>query len=368
MKQVRFRALAVAGAMAFALTAFSSPAAAVKLDAGEDMFLNLNVLMQPQLGVTYDGNASDTTADFRIRRMRLLFGGQVSKWFSFFMETDSPNLGSQGRWNGFIVQDAFVSFNLHESFNLAAGMILAPFIHQARQSAVSLHTLDYHVPLIKFPKQGHQIWRDMGVEARGIIAGKLDYRIAITNGVPGTADDIPRFTGRIAYNIFDPEPGFFYGGTYLGKKRVLAIGATFDMQPDALLFDATGQPTGDDYTHYAFGGDLFWDLPLKGDRRVSGQVAFVYYGNDDNPDAGMGVLADIGYAFGVWEPILAVDWFKPEGADDLTGQFLGIHAGLNWWVKGHNANIKLDIGLIKAAGLEFGDASVVTTLQTQMFF
>ena len=56
---------------------------------------------------------------------------------------------------------------------------------------------------------------------------------------------LPR-TGRLQINLLDPEPGFFYAGTYLGKKKILSFGITGDTQKS--------------YQYY--GGDVFVDLPL----------------------------------------------------------------------------------------------------------
>jgi hypothetical protein len=92
------------------------------------------------------------------------------------------------------------------------------------------------------------------------------------------------------------------------------------------------------------------------------------YGGDGNPNQGMGVLFDCGMQLGQFEPLVAVDWFKPEGAKDLDGAMLGAHLGLNYWLKGHNVNIKADLGLIKAAGKELGHADRVGLLQTQLLF
>ena len=354
---------------------FARPAKAVTLEVAPDYFVKLHYLLQPWVQLTNDPNgAVDLKSDFFIRRSRIILSGQVSRWVKFFMETDSPNWGKDGNWDpNFFVQDAWVEFDIAPEFKINLGMLLIPFVHQARQGATTLHTLDYHGGMVKYPAGSHQVWRDVGVEFRGVIADALDYRIAITNGVADplltSGQDVPRFSGRVAWNFFEPEPDYFYAGTYLGKKKVLALGLAFDLQPDVV--------NGTDL-YYAFGADLFWDIPMGGER-VSGQAAFVYYngygakdaaGNAVTLDAtGMGLLFDIGYAIGPWEPMIAIDWFRPtDDANDLKDQHLELHLGLAYWLTGHNANIKRDLGLVKAPGLDFGDASRVVTLQTQLLF
>ena len=377
--------LMLAIVVAFAVTSIAGPAEAVKIQVPDkdDMFLKINFLVQPQIQLIHDPLLDDPAlmTDFYLRRTRILLHGQVSKWVSFFFETDQSNWGRKGDWttSEFIVQDAFVDFDIAPEFKIAVGMILTPFVRHFRQSAVSLNTLDYHAALAKYPAGSNKVWRDMGVEFRGIVAKKLDYRLAITNGVPFAAvqgaapagggaapvtytnkSDMPRFTARLAYNLFDTDGGFFYSGTTLGKKRILAIGAAVDLQPGAFA---------DDNTYMAVGGDVFFDIPAGGSNRMSGQVDFVYYGDADgkNANAGMGLLFDFGYAIGDWQPLVAVDWFQPKDAD-LKGSLLGLHLGLNYWLHGHNANIKLDVGLVKAPTRDFGDANIETTIQTQLFF
>lgn len=104
---------------------------------------------------------------------------------------------------------------------------------------------------------------------RGLLLdNQVDVRLAIVDGIeynkevipPDTTvltneDDMPRFVGRIDYNVFDPEPGYFWAGTYLGKKKVLSFGLSFDLQP------GVGGDEGDEL-YYAFAFDAFADIPM----------------------------------------------------------------------------------------------------------
>lgn len=333
-------------------------AGAVKIEASEDVFVDVRYLLQPHVVLSNDPASSPSfTSDFYIRRSQIMLGGQVSPFISFFMATDMPDWGKGGDWSNpsFLVQDALVSFDVHEAFKVSVGMLLIPFVHQTKQGASSLHTLDYHGALVRYP--AGKVWRDNGVEVRGLLAGgRLDYRVAITNGVTSTPHDIPRFSGRLALNLADAEDTLFYGGTYLGRKKVVSFGAAFDVQPEAF---------GGADAYYAFGGDFFVDVPM-GAHRLSGQLDYVYYGGSANPDAGMGVLFDLGYAIGRLEPIVAVDWFMPRGAAGGDDHLFGGHVGLNWWLVGHRANIKLDLGIVKEGGESIGNAARVMTVQTQL--
>ena len=61
-----------------------------------------------------------------------------------------------------------------------------------------------------------------------------------------------RAAGRVQVNLMDPETGFFYAGTYLGTKKILSIGASFDFQ------DAQDQTA---YKYFA--GDVFVDHAVR---------------------------------------------------------------------------------------------------------
>ncbi len=357
-----------------ALTLPAKNAEAVKIGTDENNYIKLNFLAQPQFQITapLDGE-TPVEWGFYLRRTRILLGGQVSKHVQFFMETDISNWGKGGDWTpDFIIQDAFVTFAIHDAFNVSTGMLLLPFTHHFRQSAVSLVTLDYHVAVAKYPAGSHAVWRDMGIEFRGaVLDSHLDYRVAITNGTPlgHTSTDAvtgakvidfarpPRITGRIGTSIFDPDAGMFFGGTSLGKKKVMGGGFSFDVQPDAF-----GQ--GDHY--YALAGDLVLDMPLNDVLRISGQAAFLHYGGDMHAGAGTGVMFDFGLGVKNFQPVvLMVDWFRPAGSTDFSTDHFEAHYGAGWFIQGHNATLKLDIAVIKSVA---NAMSLRGTVQTQLFF
>jgi hypothetical protein len=349
------------GLLAAVLLAGASPARAARVDLARNTFLDLHLLLQPSVQLREDVHAAPQFgSDFYVRRTRFVMAGQVTKWLSFFAETDQPNWGKGGDWTpAFFVQDAFLSLNVHEALVIDGGMLLVPFVHNARQGATSLHSLDYHSDLIRYPTGSNKVWRDNGVEIRGLLLDRrLNYYVAITQGVGKTPHDTPRVSGRLAVNFFDAEDAFFLSGTYLGKKRILSVGAAFDFQQGSF---------GPGTTYAGVGGDIFLDFPLKHRRRVSGQIDVVYYGGGGNPDRGTGLLFDLGYAVGPFEPLVAVDWFRPDGATQLYDNLVGIHGGFNWWAIGHTANLKIDAGFVKGPQRPMRDSWFVLTIQAQLY-
>jgi hypothetical protein len=313
------------------------------------------------------------------------------------METDNPNFGKNGDWSGnSFIQDAFVEFNMGKPLKVDVGMLLLPFAHMSFQSATSLLTMDYHGGMIKYSTS--KVWRDAGIMVRGSVANdKLDYRLAITNGVEnqfgsyladdGTGTmvetpyaealnpaDLPRVTARVNFNAFDTEDGpgaggFYYDGIYLkenenGKlisaKKVLSFGAAVDYQANA-LYDADGETT----RWMGVAADAFWDLPM-GDKKhsLNGQVDFFMYNmGDGHAQNGMGVFGDIGYRVHRVQPLVSVEWFDWTEGDDLD--WISAYGGVNWWYMGHTANVKLQAGGTKIGDGEFG---IAAALQSQLAF
>ena len=368
-------------------------------------------LLQGQALVNSTGNPAGDGwgTDFMLRRARVILAGNVNKWIHFFVETDNPNFGKNGDWSGrTFIQDAYVDLRFFPWLKIAGGLILLPFSHMNRQGATSLNTMDYH-NLFSGKFVADFVWRDVGIEARGIIADMVDYRIGIFNGLRGNTvaknatnpedfaalnpDDWPRFTGRVAINFFDVEDAFFYSGTYLGKKKILSLGFGMDIQPDATLDDQ-----GNLATYMAFSSDIFLDMPLNNEMGISGQVGFVYFNRGHVQDSattccnfgadklasvesityktdtyaahsgsGMGAYGDLAFRWGIFQPTFGMEWFN----SDLAGSdILNIRGGLTMYMKGHRANLKLEyanLGKEDAASGDF-DRSSQITLQAQFLY
>jgi hypothetical protein len=110
--------------------------------------------------------------------------------------------------------------------------------------------------------------RDTGVMLRGyFFCDRLEYRAGVFSGIraPGVKN-APRFTGRLQYNFFDTEVYSFpsYPGSYLGTKKILAVGGGYDTQQDFRYASA----------------DLYLDWPIPlGSFESSIQYQYINGGN-----------------------------------------------------------------------------------------
>lgn len=388
--------------MVFVLAVVAAAPAMAEGKGKDEPSIQVRFLLQPQMqiiqakkqpgadalvNITPDNNGIGQ--EFYLRRTRVILAGKVNKWIHFFFETDNPNLGRNGNAGGTFTQDGFIDFRFFNELKVAAGMILLPFSRHNRQSAASLMGLDYHSAV--FTAWGPQrIWRDYGIEARGIVMDKIDYRVGVFNGFRGTdlkgnvvaTNDIPRITGRVSYSIFDPEPKFFYGGTYLGKKKVLNVGFGFDVQPEGGVEGAAipgGKNKKDLY--YALTGDVFLDWPLGDSMAATFNTGFMFYSygsKEFNIKTSIAMFGEVGFFIQNFQPVVGFEWGQPLDTDTFEdNQILNFRAGLNYYIKGHNATVKIEyastlntIGFAKIpGGPDAGDyRRNVVTLQTQLLF
>lgn len=295
------------------------------------------------------------------RRLRLMFGGKLTEKWSYFFETDSPNLGKSdgtGSKNAgdVYLQDFYVSYKQSSAFNIDLGMILIPLSRNSTQSAATHLASDYGpYSFLNSGPTNSRVGRDYGVQLRGALAtDRLEYRVGVYDGNRGenAAGDL-RFAGRVAFNVFDTETGMFYTGNNLGKKRQLAFGLSYDTQDD---YDAVG-------------ADVFLDLPV-------GDIgAFTVQGDYIDYDGGTTFLtlpkqsvwlAEVGYYFG---NIRLQPWLQYAERDfdaDLLGDESQTWIGLNYRIKGHNQVLRFAYGILEKDGADDRDV-LQLTLQILQF-
>jgi hypothetical protein len=279
---------------------------------------------------------------------------------TFFVETDAPNLGktvaaAKNITPATIIQDAYGEFKINTGLAIDAGLMFVPFSRNSIQSAATLLPIDYgaYTFSASAPTQS-STGRDTGFQAKGyFLANHLEYRIGAFQGVRNArSDNSMRVAGRVQYNVLDPETGFFYAGTYVGTKKILALGAAFDTQSHYHGFD------GDVFTEYPFGPGAF-----------TGQFDVTHFDGDVTLPAlpkQNDVLLELGYLLRAVKvtPVLQFvhrDVVNPSATTDETRTSLGA----NYWWAAHNANIKAAYTNINPKGLskqhEF-------TVQLQVFY
>jgi hypothetical protein len=315
--------------------------------------LNVGFLIQPQLELLQTVDQEGTSTNLYIRRLRVLLGGTLNEHWSFFFETDSPNLGKASPIPGGVapgtkdqgdmfVQDAFVTYSRSQAFKVDAGMIMLPHSRNGTQSAATLLPVDYGpYTFIDSGPCGERVGRDYGVQLRGYPANqRFEYRLAIAQGVRGSEARNPlRITGRAVYYPFGAETGFFYGGTFQGTKRQLGFGAGFDAQDDARLYSA----------------DAFFETPVANKTQgVTLQFNWMRYDGGTflpalpKQDA---FLIEAGYHVANHRLTPFMQYQARGFASAALPDQNSLQAGVAWWMAGHQRNLKLSAGRLHTEGL-----------------
>ena len=414
----------VGSLMGLLLASWALPAGAVTVfeDKEKGVVVNVGVLAQPWLQVTAPGGgAGEGTCgterpscftntgnpdggpsfDMFMRRARLMLWGNITKDLAVFIDTDQSNWGKNGLYNQpMVVQDAFFSYTVMPEFKVDVGLMLVPLSHHTLEGATSLHALDYHSDLIRFPA-GHT-FRDVGLQFRGLVANDMiHYRFGIFNGVrqaavpaPPPPDPalppppanypvnnlgLPRFAGHLRVNVVGVEPDFFVKGIYFSETPIVSIGVGADFQPNAVL------RAFDQRRNYFQGSlDVFAEIPFSADDEVIVK-ANVFYASigasgvtgpavNTRPQGAIGAYLEAGYRMGSIEPLAFIEAYQEPDAEDEPGarSYVSPHVGLNYWAMKHNFNIKTDLGYrVYQANLDDPPPAIreiIWTTQGQVFF
>jgi len=335
-------------------TAPPKPAAQgpLKIETPNGSNIKFGLLLQPQLQSVSSATLDGYSNNLYLRRTRILIGGTLFGVLDYFVDTDFPNLflatnvmgvapapdTAVKATPGMNIQDAFVTYKpMGDLFKVDAGYMLPPLAHNAVQGATTLYSWDYFAyTFLSGNSFGatptlSPVGRDLGVQLRGLVLGNhLEYRVGLFQGlrVGQTATEVAsrnmfRATGRVQINLLDAETGFFYAGTYLGAKKILSLGGSFDIQ--------------DEYRYFA--GDAFVDLPL-GPGVLTAQVNLAHWNGNGFvalPEQ-TAVMGEAGFLIAGIQlcPIVRAEHLWVTGTNDQTR----LGGGLAFFPYGHNTNLK----------------------------
>jgi len=311
--------------------------------------IKFGFLLQPQYEALGSPALNSASNNIFLRRTRFIVGATFFKYFEFFFETDYPNLFKAANNTatetnnkatpGMNVQDAFGTIKaVGDALKIDLGYMLPPGAHNAVQGAGTLYSWDYFTNSFRHSNVFHStadpVGRDTGAQLRGLVLNDIvEYRVGMFQG---KRDDVSatqvsgrnmfRVAGRLQINLLDPETGFFYAGSYLGTKRVLSFGVSYDFQ--------------DGYHHSS--GDGILDLPLgPGVLTAQADVSHWNGGTWVDLPRQSAFMSEVGYLFDAanLSPIFR---FERRWVDDKTRapDESRVGGGLAFWPYGHNFNVK----------------------------
>jgi hypothetical protein len=335
MRHVRPFACRSLSAVAF-LSIFALPAQAQLQFASPDgkQSFKIGLLGQFQAEALDSATQSVKSKNLFIRRFRILGQAKISEKLGVFFETDVPNVG-RGNADGskniqdVFIQDVHATYARNDQFNVDIGLLLLALSYNHEQSAASMMSLEYgpYTFLASGPTTA-RTGRDYGLRIRGLLAKKLEYRLAVVQGFRGVEQQNPfRVQGRVAYDPFGAQPGFFYRGTSLGKIKTLALGANGDFQK----------------SYKSYGGDVYLDYPVAGGDGFTAQANFT------RVDGGTfltalpkqnNLFAEAGYYLHKAKLLPYVQYAKQDFSSSTLVDEQRPQVGIGYYFIGHNSNVK----------------------------
>ena len=261
-------------------------------------WLQINYEMQLYGQWRDNGSGSDgtkSTTDIYFRRNRLSFRGMMNEKYGFYYAQEFQGdryIGALNTWetpvSDFFVLDAFFSANYSDAFNLRAGLTKDPLVREHNVGCFFPLSMDRSLFVYtSIPR----VSRDFGVLLWGnLMNQKMQYKVSAMEGIDGT--DTPssnlRYTGRVHYSFWDPESLPLYFSNYFGAKKVLTIGAGYQLELDAAYGNQELETQEKDYTAWTV--DLFTEYPTASAGTFTFGAAYLdsnfddaYLGGDPSP-------------------------------------------------------------------------------------
>jgi hypothetical protein len=347
-------------------------------------------------GTTIDGTPKTSYSDIGIRRWRIQAFGQLTNRVYFYTQFGQNNFSFlQPRHSGAFLHDAVTEFRVFKQVQIGGGLTAWGGVSRFSSPAVA-NIMGLDAPIYQQATNGinDQFARKLSLYLKGEVS-KLNYRIAVSRPmsvrnsivvippISSTSNfntEAPRVqtSGYLFWQFFEKEatPNPYMSGTYLGKKKLLNLGAGWVQQNQAMWHTST---MGDTVRTalLLLGADVFLDLPVGQKGAVLN--AYVAYNNFNygknyirmlngmNPANGVDtegtlngpgvnypmigtgniVFAQFGYKFkddllkdnGTLMPYLEVQYSQFQALKDPAVMF---EAGINWLIHGtHGAKLSL---------------------------
>jgi hypothetical protein len=361
--------------MVFIHISASSAICGVKTKLDEERWFELGMRLQGWYQ-SFGEAGSPHINDFMLRRAYVYAEGQVYPKVTFYAHIAGDRLGQDGvdtpgsgLGTGFSLRDGWIAYAPFNELKIQAGRMYIPLTRAfGTESTFTLLTLD--VPIAQGGVRGKgffpsNVGRDDGLVVWGNLSkGLVQYRVGVFDGQQGSlnAQKHPRTAARISINPLDAEEKWFNKGNYLGTKKILSLGAGFDMQKD--LKWAANRPTS---TYSAWTTDLFFDHPI-GSSAVNFEWA--YTGIKNSQDYGD---AKTWYAQGgvLVPPVVKAFRLQPfmryeavYRRDTADTQYAG--AGMNLLFKQHDLKLTLEFDKYMPESGSAEKSKAIFTVQIQV--
>jgi hypothetical protein len=190
---------------------------------------------------TSSDNTSNNANDFNVDDVRLYVSGAATDKIKFTFNTEYTGSGGGPGDNKVEVMDAIARFEYSPEFNIWAGRFLPPSDRANLYGPFYANHWGVYRDGVQDGYANEAVGRDNGAAYWGDFGG-LKVSVGLFD-VPNTSAGSDKASkvivaGRVQYDFWDKESGYWLNSTYYGGKNLLAIGAA-------------GQTAGGD-TSYSF--------------------------------------------------------------------------------------------------------------------
>ncbi len=216
------------------LAASQSTLAAEEIKLGENAGLTAGFGLRSSYSSTKNGapNGTSRSNDFEVESVRLFLSGHYNKIFRATFNTERKADDS------IRVMDAIAQFEPMPEINVWLGRMLPPSDRSNLNGPYYIVPWSY--PGVVSNYTNLAVGRDNGATIWGKpFGGKLVYAFGAFEGhnkhatLSGASDKL-QFSGRLAFNILDPEPApaYYTGSSYGGSKDILTVAIAGSTQAD----------------------------------------------------------------------------------------------------------------------------------------
>lgn len=259
---------------------------------------------QQNPGTTVNGDDRDWSWDLGIRRSRFLVLAQIDRLQMMFHAGINNQTFANARKPGLFVHDLWASYEaIEDIWVLGAGLHYFNGVSRLA-NASTLFFMSVDMPIFNWHviERSDQFARQMGIFTTLRLC-QFDLQMAVNRpfvtGGTATAEvadyrtdvNTPSFAGYATWSFFEQESNLlpYRRGTYLGKKKVLNLGAGWYWQNDAME-TVQGETDREFHDILAIGADIFADIPLAGGSAVTAYAGYNYFDFGPNNLRNIGIM------------------------------------------------------------------------------
>ncbi|MAE86881.1 MAG: hypothetical protein CMB80_29365 [Flammeovirgaceae bacterium] len=238
-------------------------------------------------GSTIGSNEAFNSLDFSIRRYRIGLKAQPYDYLSFNIQMGNNNLSRYQKDQPPKLLDAYATWHINDKTKLTAGKhAWTGLSRYAAPSTFSNISSDINYSATPSLNVHDDFFRRIAIALHGQV-GQLDYRAIVAkpfaNSLKPTLTDQATFINEptafiyssyVKYQFFDHESlsSAWSSWSYLGSKKILAIGAGFYQHEKATESLQNGDTTFHSMTSLAI--DVFADMPIN-NRIFTGYIGLI---------------------------------------------------------------------------------------------